>query len=37
MRSEDEADFAQYRKSLEMLGAETEVIDQKTIGGSKVY
>lgn len=37
MRSEDEAEFEQYRRSLEMLGAETGVIEQKTLGGAKVF
>lgn len=37
MRSSNEADFDQYRRSLEMLGAETEVIEQKIIGGAKVF
>lgn len=37
MRSENEADFAPYRRSLEMLGADTEVIEQKILGGAKVF
>ncbi|MGD8440981.1 MAG: hypothetical protein PVG53_10620 [Holophagae bacterium] len=37
MRSDDESEFGPYRRSIEMLGAETDVIDQKTIGGAKVY
>ena len=37
MRSENEADFEPYRRSLEMLGAETEVIDQKVLGGANLY
>jgi hypothetical protein len=37
MRSDNESDFEPYRRSIEMLGAETDVIDQKTIGGAKVY
>lgn len=37
MRSDDESQFEPYRRSIEMLGAETDVIDQKTIGGAKVY
>ena len=37
MRSENEADFDPYRRSLEMLGAETDVIEQKVLGGAKVY
>ena len=37
MRSENESDFEPYRRSLEMLGAETEVVDQKTSGGAKVF
>lgn len=37
MRSEHEAELEPYRRSLEMLGAETEVVDQKTIGGAKVF
>jgi hypothetical protein len=37
MRSENEADFDPYRRSLEMLGAETAVIEQKVLGGAKVY
>lgn len=36
-RSEDQNDFTDLRRSLEMLGAETEVIEQKTIGGAKVF
>jgi len=37
MRSENEEDFEQYRRSLEMLGAETEIREQKILGGAKVY
>ena len=37
MRSEDEADFDPYRRSLEMLGVETEIRDQKILGGARVY
>lgn len=37
MRSENEDDLKPYRRSIEMLGAETEIVDQKTIGGAKVY
>ena len=37
MRSEDEAEFEQYRRSIEMLGPETEVIEQKVLGGAKVF
>ena len=37
MRSGDESEFDPYRRSLEMLGVETEVIDQKVIGGAKVF
>lgn len=37
MRSENVADFDDYRRSIEMLGVETEVIEQKTLGGAKVY
>ena len=37
MRSGDESEFEPYRRSLEMLGAETAVIDQKVIGGAKVF
>jgi hypothetical protein len=37
MRSDNEADFDPYRRSLEMLGAETDVIEQKVLGGAKVY
>lgn len=37
MRSSNEEDFEQYRRSLEMLGAETEVIEQKIIGGARVF
>jgi hypothetical protein len=37
MRSDNEADLEPYRRSIEMQGAETEIVDQKTIGGAKVY
>ena len=37
MRSDDESEFGPYRRSLEMLGVETEVIDQKILGGAKVF
>ena len=37
MRSETESELEPYRRSIEMLGAETEIVDQKTIGGSKVF
>lgn len=37
MRSENDADFDPYRRSLEMLGAETEVIEQKILGGARVF
>ena len=37
MRSEHESDLEPYRRSIEMVGAEVEVVDQKTIGGSKVF
>jgi len=37
MRSENEADFDPYRRSLEMLGAQTDVIAQKILGGAKVF
>jgi len=37
MRSEKEADLEPYRRSIEMLGAEVDVIDQKTIGGADVF
>lgn len=37
MRSENEEDFEQYRRSLEMLGAETEIREQKILGGAKVF
>ena len=37
MRAESETELEPYRRSIEMLGAETEVVDQKTIGGSKVF
>jgi len=37
MRSEDESEFDPFRRSIEMFGAETAIIDQKTIGGAKVY
>lgn len=37
MRAEDEAELEPYRRSIEMLGAETEIVDQKTIGGAKVF
>ena len=36
-RAETEDDLEPYRRSIEMLGAETEIIDQKTIGGAKVF
>jgi hypothetical protein len=37
MRSENEEDFDPYRRSLEMLGAETEILEQKILGGAKVF
>jgi hypothetical protein len=37
MRSDDPSDFDPYRRSIEMLGAETEVLEQKVIGGAKVF
>jgi hypothetical protein len=36
-RAETESDLDRYRRSIEMLGADVDVIDQKTIGGAKVY
>ena len=36
-RAEHESDLDPYRRSLEMLGAEVDVVDQKTIGGAKVF
>jgi len=37
MRSEHESDLEPYRRSIEMAGADVEVVDQKTIGGAKVF
>jgi hypothetical protein len=37
MRADDTEEFEPYRRSLEMLGAEVEVVEQKTIGGAKVF
>lgn len=37
MRSDDERDLEPYRRSIEMLGAKTDIVDQKTIGGAKVF
>jgi hypothetical protein len=37
MRSENREDLEPYRRSIEVLGAEVEVVDQKTIGGAKVF
>jgi hypothetical protein len=37
MRSDKEADLEPYRRSIELLGAEVDVVDQKTIGGAKVF
>ena len=37
MRSENETDFDPYRRSIEMLGAETELIEQKVLGGARVF
>ena len=37
LRSDDEKELEPFKRSLEMLGVELEVVDQKTIGGAKVY
>jgi hypothetical protein len=37
MRADDESDFEPYRRSIEMLGCTTEVLEQKTLGGAKVF
>ena len=37
MRSDNEEDLEPYRRSIEMFGAKTEIVDQKTIGGAKVF
>jgi hypothetical protein len=37
MRSDNEKDLEPYKRSLETLGAELEVVEQKTIGGAKVF
>ena len=36
-RAKDESDLGLYRRSIEMLGVEVDVVDQKTIGGAKVF
>ena len=36
-RAEDASDLSPYRRSIEMLGVEGDVVDQKTIGGAKVF
>jgi hypothetical protein len=37
VRSENEKELEPYKRSLEMLGVELEVVEQKTIGGAKVF
>jgi hypothetical protein len=37
MRAENEEELEPYKRSLEPLGAELEVVEQTTIGGAKLY
>jgi hypothetical protein len=37
MRAENEDELEPVKQSIETLGAEVEVIDQKTLGGAKVF
>ena len=37
MRAENEGELEPVKRSIEMLGAEVEVVEQKTLGGAKVF
>jgi hypothetical protein len=37
MRADTEAELTSYRRSIEMLGGQADILDQKTIGGAQVF
>jgi hypothetical protein len=37
MRSDEKSELSSYQHSIELLGVSSEIIEQKTIGGAKVF